>query len=486
MPPTAGPEGSGGGGEPGLIQRHVTALRLALMSADFAVAVSVFVTVSLLRFGGAGWEAVWTRLTGGPWIAASAYALVWVAALWLHGLYVLRARLSLRSELYAVLHATFIVAFLIFSALFVFKLPDVSRLFLLLLLTAQAGATLVSRFALRRLLAWLRSRGSIRRYMLVVGVGPEAEAFADRVERHVDLGIQVIGHLRWTGERKRPLARPVLGTLDDIEQVLHSRVVDEVAIALPVQALRMIEPITRLCEDEGRMVRIPMHEMELTLPGGRIEEFDGITILSLLYGPDRVLSLAAKRLFDIAVAAAALVSLAPLSAALALWIRRLDGAPVLFRQTRVGLHGRPFTMLKFRTMVTDAEARRAELAALNEIQGPAFKLSRDPRLTRSGPLLRRTSLDELPQLWNVLRGEMSLVGPRPPLPAEVAGYDVWHRRRLSMKPGITGAWQIGGRHEPDFDRWVQLDLDYIDRWSLWLDLKIMLRTIPALVAQTGR
>ncbi len=162
---------------------------------------------------------------------------------------------------------------------------------------------------------------------------------------------------------------------------------------------------------------------------------------------------------------------------------RLDGhGPVLFRQTRIGLHGRPFTMLKFRTMVPDAEERLGELTELNEISGHAFKIAVDPRVTRAGRFLRRTSLDELPQFWNVLRGQMSLVGPRPPIAAEVAGYDLWHRRRLSMKPGITGLWQVSARLEEEFDRWVELDLTYIDRWSLWLDLKIMVRTLPAMLA----
>jgi lipopolysaccharide/colanic/teichoic acid biosynthesis glycosyltransferase len=149
---------------------------------------------------------------------------------------------------------------------------------------------------------------------------------------------------------------------------------------------------------------------------------------------------------------------------------------VLFRQPRVGLHGRIFSVHKFRTMVTDAEEQLADLIEHNEISGPAFKITDDPRITRIGRFLRRTSLDELPQLWNVLRGDMSLVGPRPPLPREVEDYDIWHRRRLSMKPGITGLWQISERRNEDFDRWVAIDLDYIDSWSLWLDIKIIALT----------
>jgi lipopolysaccharide/colanic/teichoic acid biosynthesis glycosyltransferase len=171
--------------------------------------------------------------------------------------------------------------------------------------------------------------------------------------------------------------------------------------------------------------------------------------------------------------------------AAAIAVYATDGAPVLFRQTRVGLHGREFTMLKFRTMVRDAEEKLEELLAYNERSGAAFKMEDDPRITRVGRILRKTSIDELPQLWNVLTGSMSLVGPRPPLPREVAEYDIWHRRRLSMKPGITGLWQIEARHEPDFDRWVEHDLVYIDGWSIWLDVKILLRTVPALLTHGG-
>ena len=189
---------------------------------------------------------------------------------------------------------------------------------------------------------------------------------------------------------------------------------------------------------------------------------------------------------DIACSLVGLVVLSPLLLATAVAIRRRDGSPVLFRQTRVGLHGRPFSICKFRTMVPDAEARLAEVRHLNERNGIVFKATDDPRLTRLGRTLRATSIDELPQLWNVLKGNMSLVGPRPLPVHEVAEFDVWHRRRHSMKPGITGLWQVEARTEPEFDRWVERDLAYIDRWSLQLDVRIILRTIPAVFGRTGR
>jgi lipopolysaccharide/colanic/teichoic acid biosynthesis glycosyltransferase len=198
-------------------------------------------------------------------------------------------------------------------------------------------------------------------------------------------------------------------------------------------------------------------------------------------------SLAVKRAIDIAGASLGLVLLSPLFLAVALVIRAVDGSPVLFRQPRVGRYGRHFTILKFRTMTRDADTRRDQMRAHNEVSGnAAFKMTDDPRVTTLGRWLRRTSLDELPNLWNVLHGEMSLVGPRPHLLDEVAGYERWHRRRLAMKPGITGLWQVEARSATDFDEWIRKDLEYIDRWSLRLDLAILARTLPALLRAEGR
>ncbi len=327
----------------------------------------------------------------------------------------------------------------------------------------------------------MRDRGYNLRYMLVIGTGREARRFADRVTRHRELGLRVMGFLA-VGDAPTTIDhRPVLGHLDDIEDILHDRIVDEVAVCLGANDLHRIEAIARLCEEEGKIVRIPIDDFPVSLPGGRIEDFDRGKVLSLVYGPDRDVGLIIKRLLDITLSSLALLVLLPVFAILAIAMLVLDGRPILFRQTRVGLNGRPFSVVKFRTMVPDAEDRLAELEELNEIKGHAFKVTNDPRVTRMGGFLRSSSLDELPQLWNVLRGQMSLVGPRPPLPREVAGYDLWHRRRLSMKPGITGLWQVAARRDAEFDRWVELDLAYIDRWSVWLDLKIMLRTIPAML-----
>lgn len=455
------------------------------MAADAVVAAGLFVAVSIFRFG-SGWQDLWRGIGVDPIAAIALYAATWTTVVWLLGLFRLRTRWTARSELADIVRAGVLLGLTAFSVLFALKLPNVSRLFLLTLFGSQVVVTILSRMAIRTLLRKMRDRGRLTRYMLIVGTGPAAERFARRIGQHPELGLRVIGHLATAPDPNPAVKRPILGTIEAIEEVLHARIVDEIGICLPAESVALVEPIARLCEEEGKVVRIPLDDYLLTLPGGRIEEFDDIQVLSLVYGPDRVVGLLAKQVGDIVLSAAALVILSPLFAIVAAAILVRDGRPILFRQTRVGLHGRVFKVTKFRTMVPDAEGQLAELEALNEVRGHAFKLTHDPRLSRSGRFLRRTSLDELPQLWNVLLGNMSLVGPRPPLPREVAAYDLWHRRRLSMKPGITGLWQVQARREQDFDRWVELDLAYIDRWSLVLDLKIMLRTIPAMLLQQGR
>jgi exopolysaccharide biosynthesis polyprenyl glycosylphosphotransferase len=340
---------------------------------------------------------------------------------------------------------------------------------------------------MREILVFARDHGRNCRYMLVVGANPRAQAFADLVESHAELGLVVIGHLQAdASDDGVELSRPLLGSVDELESILHTQIIDEVAVCLPFAMEELIEQCAFMCEQEGKTVRVPVAPVERVLAMARLEAIDGTGVYSLSNAPDRALALVAKRLIDVAGSAFLLVVLSPLLALIALLVKLDSGGPVFFWQERVGLHGRTFEVVKFRSMVAGAEEQQEDLAHRNQIKGQAFKLDRDPRTTRVGRFLRRASLDELPQLWNVLLGHMSLVGPRPPLPSEVADYDAWHRRRLSMKPGMTGLWQVGARREPEFDRWVEKDLEYIDQWSLWLDFKIIARTLPAMLTGEGR
>jgi exopolysaccharide biosynthesis polyprenyl glycosylphosphotransferase len=462
-----------------MIRRHAFGFRTLLMTADGVLAIALLVALSVIRFG-SDWLGVWRPVLEQPAVFAVVYAGTWVGALWFYGLYRPRARWSVRSEGLAIGRAAVVIALITGSVLFAFKLPDVSRLFLVLLFPSQWAVTLATRVLLRLAFERLRQRGYNTRYVLVVGTGPRAQAFASKLEGHQELGLRVIGFLD-DKPQSLPSEWRYLGKLESIEALLHTEVIDEVALCLPFSHWDHMNAIAHLCEEEGKIVRVPVDMLDHAFASGRFEDLDGTPVYSLVSGPDRIAAFVVKRIFDVVIATLALIVLSPVMALVWLWIRVRDGTPILFRQQRVGLHGRRFELLKYRTMVLDAEARLSDLAGQSEIEGAAFKITDDPRVTRTGRFLRRTSLDELPQLWNVIRGDMSLVGPRPALPREVETYDLWHRRRLSMKPGITGLWQVSARRSGSFDTWAQLDLSYIDRWSLWLDLKILARTLPAAI-----
>jgi lipopolysaccharide/colanic/teichoic acid biosynthesis glycosyltransferase len=252
-------------------------------------------------------------------------------------------------------------------------------------------------------------------------------------------------------------------------------------------AVRIEETTEGAVELRPRLTDLPATPATLA-DAATIDELpaDFIPIIPLDFHPASRLQLGLKRVLDLVGAGVGLVVLSPILLVATLAILVSDGGPVLFRQARVGRGGRSFTIVKFRTMIRDAEERYAELAQHSDTRGAAFKMTNDPRITRLGRILRKTSVDELPQLWNVLRGEMSLVGPRPAPAREVVLYEAWHLQRLKMKPGLTGAWQISARMDDDFDRRAAIDVDYVNRWSVLLDVKIILATIPALIRQPGR
>jgi exopolysaccharide biosynthesis polyprenyl glycosylphosphotransferase len=263
--------------------------------------------------------------------------------------------------------------------------------------------------------------------------------------------------------------------------------VDEVVVCLPIRSYyETISDIIRMCEDLGLVVRVPADFFESRLVHAYLDELHNTPVLTLRTDAPPPVSIAVKRLVDVAGSAVALILLSPLLALIAVAIKMDSHGPVLFIQDRVGLRRKMFSMLKFRTMAVDAERRQAELEDHNEVNGGAFKIKNDPRTTRVGRLLRKLSLDELPQFWNVFRGDMSLVGPRPLPLRDVERFDSdWQKRRFSVKPGLTCLWQINGRHEIDFEHWMEMDLQYIDNWSLSLDFDILFKTLPAVLRGTG-
>jgi exopolysaccharide biosynthesis polyprenyl glycosylphosphotransferase len=467
-----------------VIRRHLMPLKAALILGDAITAAVLFLTLVNVRLDYL--DGTWSEASVRPVEVAMTYALLWVGTLWFVGLYRLRTHWTLRGELVDVLRAAILLLFISLAVLFTFDLSNVSRLLVAMLFVVQPIVTVVERTALRKLLENLRARGRLRRELLIIGAGHAAQTFTRTVEHERELGLHVMGYLLGPREDTEAANTPILGTIDDIESVLASRVVDEVAICLEPADWSYVEPATRICQEEGKIVRISLEPIGGVLTGGRVEEVGDLAVVSFVYAPDRAIEMALKRAFDIAASALLLVLLSPLLLVVALYVRLRDKGPALFRQQRVGLHGRLFTCIKFRTMVLDADERLDEVAHLNYMEGPSFKAREDPRITPTGRFLRKWSLDELPQLLNVLRGDMSIVGPRPAPPREVDAYGIWHRRRLSMRPGLTGYWQIQARSDESFDRRAELDLQYIDRWSIWLDIKIMALTIPALINQQGR
>lgn len=346
---------------------------------------------------------------------------------------------------------------------------------------ASMPALVVTRFAMigaaRR---WLADHPAER--LLLVGTPAGARPVLATLSDHPEWGIHPAGLVTDTPEGA-PL--PVVGALATFERVLDDVRPDHVLAVGGSWDLDRIRRLADACEALGVRFSVEANFLGLATSGVVLDDMDGWAMISFSSRPVHAEALVLKRLVDVVGATLGLVLLAPLLALIALAVRREDGGPVLFAQTRVGLHGRPFTLYKFRSMVVDAEVHRAGLERFNEVDGPAFKMRRDPRITRVGAVLRRFSLDELPQMYNVLRGDMSLVGPRPPLASEVACYERWQLRRLSMRPGLTGLWQVSGRGNPDFTTWIRLDLEYIDTWSLGLDLHLLLRTLPVVIRGIG-
>jgi exopolysaccharide biosynthesis polyprenyl glycosylphosphotransferase len=380
-----------------------------------------------------------------------------------------------------------IVLMVIYAGLFLIRRGDVSRTYVLLIVAVDFVLLLVGRAASYSGVSFMRDRLGRFHFLLIVGCGPRACEMASLIEESRGMGLRLVGFV--DPEPGAPATANVGGyevfPLSSINSILQNHVIDEVVFAVNMQELARLEPVMEHCADLGIRTRVQLEFLPPAYSRIYLENFRDVQLLSLSSAPDSELRLFFKRAFDVTLSFVALVLLSPLYASIAAMIRITSPGPVLFQQTRCGLGGRRFTLYKFRSMINNAEQMRAELHQLNELDGPVFKISDDPRITTVGRWLRRFSLDELPQLWNVFRGDMSFVGPRPAVPEEVEQYEDWQRRRLRMRPGLTCTWVLEGRNHVDFNRWMQLDLKYIDNWSLWLDTKIFLRTIPIVLSGRG-
>jgi exopolysaccharide biosynthesis polyprenyl glycosylphosphotransferase len=419
-----------------------------------------------------------------------AFIVVWFLAAGDQRLFVSHRSDSLLAQMLIILKALFIsVAVTSVLMLFISRV-GVDRMFLLYFAGAVTVIILVFRMSLRLFLWGIRRRGYNFRQILIIGANPRAEHLVDVIETHGRYGYHLVGLLDDEPERIKYLEKhqiPYLGPVRELESVLLGQVIDEVYICLPVRKYYTeITSVAHLCEGVGVPVRMIADLIPLRVATRQIHQLEDIPVLSLSTIPEAFAQLALKRALDMAVSGLFLVTVAWWLFAFVALIIKLDSkGPVFFLQDRVGLNQRRFKCIKFRSMVVNAEELKAQLAEHNEADGPVFKMRRDPRMTRVGRWIRKFSIDEMPQIVNVFVGDMSLVGPRPPVPSEVENYTWDQRRRLSVRPGITGLQQVSGRSDVDFNDWVELDLAYIDNWSLMEDIRILFRTFQVVLQAKG-
>jgi len=415
-------------------------------------------------------------------------AVIWMALFQFFGMY-WSFRTEKSTTILFIVIETAGLSFLIFgSVLYILKIQDISRVFVAAIFTIAGVIMTLEKLFLVVFFRYIRKRGKNYRNLLVIGTNKRAQKFMDLVDKHGEWGFRIAGILDEDLSKKgeKVSGHKIIGSMIDLPEIVHNTVIDEVIFVVPRSWLSSIEDVIIFLETEG--IRVHLAEDFFNLRHSRFKQTDlfGFPLLTIESAPDQLWALYFKRVADFLSSGLALIILSPVFLVLSLLIKLSSAGPVFFRQERVGFNGRRFTLLKFRTMEKDAEKKLQHLLARNEMKGPVFKIANDPRITPVGRFLRKFSLDELPQLWNVFVGEMSLVGPRPPLASEVKEYDSWQRRRLSMKPGITCIWQCSGRNRiSSFDQWAKLDLQYIDTWSLWLDVKIVIKTIPAVLFGIG-
>ena len=422
------------------------------------------------------------------------FAFFWYLDFTLFGLYHSRRFASWRSDLTDIVNATSlgVLALLIISIFFHISLATPAFLFLLWLYATSF--TFTTRLTLRLVLERIRRWGVHVNNVLIIGTNPRAVKFARTLENKLEMGYRVVGFVdnEWAGtNRFRDSGYPLVADFTNLPDYLRHQVVDEVVIDLPLNSFyREVNDIVRRCLEQGIMVRFISDSFyllrNLKLAHSRLERFGDNLVISVQKGAMGGWPIVAKRFFDIVISFLLIIILAPVFICIGVLIKLTSPGPVLFIQERVGLNNRRFRLIKFRTMIQDAEKHQTELEHCNEASGPAFKIKNDPRITPIGRFLRRTSLDEIPQLFNVLQGDMSLVGPRPLPVRDYNGFNRdWHRRRFSVRPGISCLWQISGRSNLPFTKWMRLDMEYIDRWSFWLDLKILALTLPAIIKEKG-
>lgn len=465
-------------------------LALTLLSLQLAIGLrqKVSLGVDLTRF----------RFFAPDPIIRGVMCLTWAFFLSLFGVYASKRRAGLWAELLALAKALLSSLGVLALAIFLLDYDLFSRLLYLYFAIINACVLSFAHLGLRAVRSLFDETSRPRR-VLVVGTGPDAQAIASvLIERGARHGLRVVGFLRaFDDPTTELLGRPVLGAVTSARGLVRDNGIQEIVVALPAQHRGNVASLFRALQDLPIQIRLAPDALDRTLARSALEELAGVELLTLREPPLQALDRAIKRVLDLVGAAIGLVLFSPVMAVIAILIKRDSPGPVLFRQTRVGKNGKPFTFYKFRSMVHNADVHvhreyyhglihgNPGGPSVGTVQDANLKMAGDSRITRLGHILRKSSLDELPQLFNVLKGEMSLVGPRPPIPYEVEEYTEWHRHRLEATPGMTGLWQVRGRSQIGFEEMVRMDIEYIERRSLWLDLKILLLTPYAVISGKG-
>ena len=389
--------------------------------------------------------------------------------------------------IWIVLKASFITFLFLGTSFFLLKLEFLSRIFFISLAFFGFVFLIGEKLIVFSIMHKLRKRGYNYRLLLIVGTGKRAAEFIRRIKTHPEWGFKILGAI--DDEPGRGVERvdgvKIIGSLDDIPNILHDFGVDEVVFVVPRLRLNYLENAIQACEIEGVKVTIAVDLFDLKIAKSYQSDLEGIPLLTFKTTVPSEGDLFTKRLIDIFISGICILLFSPFLLVITMLIKLSSKGPVLYKQERVGLYGRRFIMYKFRTMYLGAQANLTQVDIYKEIYEPQWKKKKLQYVTPVGRILRKFSLDEFPQLFNVFFGHMSLVGPRPTLLQEVKQYETWHRRRFSMRPGLTCLWQVNGRREIKFHEWMQLDLEYMDNWSLWLDFKIMIKTIPAVLFGSG-
>jgi exopolysaccharide biosynthesis polyprenyl glycosylphosphotransferase len=383
-------------------------------------------------------------------------------------------------------HACLTAGLLLTGALYLLHASDIPRSIVLLTVGLVTVALSLRRISYRILLYRRFDRGLDTRNVLIVGTGPEAQALRHHLDSIRHLGYTFKGFIASHGQSGTPLtdSDDVIGTLETLFHHTRKQFVDEIIFTSPCER-GVVRDVLEKARNHGVDLRLVPDLYGGMAWNSPIEYIGQFPTIPLHAGSVPEVALVLKRFLDITFSGLTLLFLSPFLLMLAVAIKLDSKGPVFYVSERIGKKGRVFRCFKFRTMVVDAEQRRAAMMHLNERDGVLFKIANDPRITRVGRILRKYSLDELPQFINVLRGEMSVVGPRPPIASEVKEYKLSHLRRLDVTPGITGLWQVQGRQDPSFDSYVSLDLNYVENWTMWLDLKIIVRTVGVVISGTG-